>query len=230
MGEAIGAPESYELAGGSALAKAAKLEERAVRQARAKWGDQAAAVAEQVVREDPVVRAWETGGRGESWLASYIHDELGFVPALHDRLIPGTRASNIDHLFVVTGGVWIVDAKNYKGTVEKRERGPIWSRENELFVGRRNRTSLADDLTLQITAVKAALRQDDRIAHIPVYPALCFVETQWPRLLAPFDVRGVKVVNPRALRNYLKKRGHLTQETLERAYLALSKALPPARR
>ena len=229
-GETLVVPEPETFAGGSALAKAASLEERAVRHARARWGNEAAAVAEQVVQRDPAVLAWEKGGEGESWLASYIRHELGPLLSLHDRLIPGTRAANIDHLFIVPSGVWIVDAKTYKGTVEKREYGPIWRRENELYVGRRNRSKLADGLTVQITAVKAALRLDERVTGVPVFPALCFVDTDWPWLLSPFDVHGVNVVNPRDLRDYLRKRGSLSQDVMERVHFALSKALPPARR
>ena len=149
---------------------------------------------------------------------------------MHDRLIPGTRAANIDHLFIVSSGVWVVDAKTYEGTIERRKRGPWWRGESDLYVGRRNRTNLADQMNLQIVAVKAALKQDDQLDSVLVYPALCFVDTKWPRFLAPFDVRGVNVVSPRALRRYLEQRGPLSQETLERAAHVLAKALPAAHR
>lgn len=97
-----------------------------------------------------------------------------------------------------------------------------------LYVDGKNRTKLAEGLALQITAVKAALRRDDRLSSVLVYPALCFVGTEWPRSLAPFDVHGVNVVNPRELRDFLKKRGSLSQDVLELAYYVLAKALPPA--
>ncbi len=36
---------------------------------------------------------------------------------LHDRRIPGSRA-NIDHIAIATSGVWVIDAKRYKGKVQ----------------------------------------------------------------------------------------------------------------
>ena len=44
------------------------------------------------------------------------------LAVLHDRRIPYSKA-NIDHLIVAPWGVFIVDAKNYKGKVETRNRG-----------------------------------------------------------------------------------------------------------
>jgi hypothetical protein len=41
---------------------------------------------------------------------------------LHDRAIPGTR-SNIDHIAVVPSGVWVIDTKQYRGRVQRRDRG-----------------------------------------------------------------------------------------------------------
>jgi hypothetical protein len=229
-GEPIALSNPDDSAGKSAHAKAAALEDRAVRRVRAKWGDDAAAVAEKIVHDDPDVRAWNKGGDGESRLASYITRELGDrILALHDRLIPGTRAANIDHLFIAPTGVWIVDAKNYKGAVEKRERGPIWARETEVYVNHRNQSKLADGLALQVTAVKAVLALHPELGAVPVYPTLCFVDSDWTLFARPFDVRGVNVVYPGALRDYLKKRGDLSRDTMERLLHALSQALPPAR-
>ena len=114
-------------AGGSALAKAQELSDRRTQVARKKWGDQAAKVAAQMAKEDPSIRAWDKGGHGESRLGSFIEREVGnAVIALHDRVIPGLNGQNIDHLFVAPSGVWIVDAKTYKGKIERRDAGPIW--------------------------------------------------------------------------------------------------------
>jgi hypothetical protein len=90
------------------------------------------------------------------------------VIALHDRLIPGTRG-NIDHLFVAPTGVWIVDAKAYKGKVVQREVGPLWRRDNEVYVGGRNRTALARGVEHQLTAVLAAVRSDDSLNNVDIY-------------------------------------------------------------
>jgi len=89
------------------------------------------------------------------------------VIPLHDRLIPGTRG-NIDHIFVASSGVWVVDAKSYKGKVEQREHGPFWRRESEVYVGRRNRTALTKSVEKQVAAVKAALDPDPELRETEV--------------------------------------------------------------
>jgi hypothetical protein len=54
----------------------------------------------------------------------FLEREVGDrVIALHDRVIAGTRGTNIDHLFIAPTGVWVVDAKAYAGKVEKRDAG-----------------------------------------------------------------------------------------------------------
>ncbi len=104
----------------------------------------------------PVVTRPRRGAREATARASWLHSwqrEVGdAVIPLHDRLIPGTRG-NIDHIFVAPTGVWVVDAKAYKGKVEKREVGPIWRRDNEVFVGGRNRSALAKGVEKQVAAV-----------------------------------------------------------------------------
>ena len=93
-------------AGASALARADQLEERVVSSARRKWGDHAAVVAARIAEDDPSIRAWMKGGDGESRLAAFLGREVGdAVIALHDRVIPGTRNANIDHIFVSAKGV-----------------------------------------------------------------------------------------------------------------------------
>jgi hypothetical protein len=205
------------------------LEGRAAERARKKWGDHAAAVAAKIAHDDPDVRAWATGGDGESRLARFIDREVGdAVIALHDRVIPGTRAANIDHLFIAPSGVWIVDAKAYKGKLEKRDVGPFWREELQLYVHGRNRTKLVDGMALQLKAVRAALEPDPAYAEIRIHPALCFVESEWGLFARPFDIRGVTVLYPGALRHRLKKDGMLAREAMERIANRLALSLPPS--
>src|SRR3954466_6583338 len=104
--------------------------------------------------------SWGKGSKGESRLAAFVEREVGdAVIPLHDRLIAGTRG-NIDHIFVASTGVWVVDAKAYKGKLVKREIGPIWRRDNEVVVAGRNRSALAKGVERQVAAVLAALRTD----------------------------------------------------------------------
>jgi hypothetical protein len=223
-------PEARGEAGASAAARADELEARAVRQVRRKWGDHAAAVALRVAQTDPSIRSWGKGADGESRLAAFVEREVGDnVIALHDRIIPGTRNANIDHLFVAPSGVWVVDAKSYKGRVERRDVGPFWREENEVWIGGRNRSKLADGLTLQLTAVRAALDPDPAAAGVPIRAALCFVDSDWALLARPFVVRGVTVLYPGALRDRLRKKGDLPREALQRVANRLALSLPSAR-
>jgi hypothetical protein len=155
-------------AGASAAAEGKRRAERRVEQVRHQYGDHAAVVAEKMAARDTDA-TWGKGAEGESRLAAFVAREVGDkVIALHDRLIPGTRG-NIDHLFVAPTGVWIVDAKAYKGKVVQREVGPLWRRDNEVYVGGRNRTALARGVEHQLTAVLAAVRSDDSLNNVDIY-------------------------------------------------------------
>jgi hypothetical protein len=117
------------------------------------------AVAEQLTASE-TAPTWGRTSAGESRLTAFVDRELGDrVIALHDRSMPGTKAS-IDHIFLAPTGVWVVDAKAYKGKVVKRDVGPVWREENEVYVGGRNRTSLAKGVERQVDCVLAALRLD----------------------------------------------------------------------
>jgi hypothetical protein len=220
------AVESGE-AGASAAAEGARRVERKVDEVRRKYGDHAAEVAREMAARDAEM-SWGKGGDGESWLAGYIGREVGdTVIALHDRLVPGTRG-NIDHIFVSPTGVWVVDAKAYKGKVGRREIGPLWRRDNELYIGGRNRTSLARGVLRQVDAVLAAMRSDESLHGIDVTAVLCLVESEWALLDFPFQVGNVWVMYPGALKKRLRKNGPLSRATIERIARRLDLSLPPA--
>jgi hypothetical protein len=218
-------------AGGSALRRAEELEDRVIAAARKEHGDYAAAVAGKLAGDDPSVSSWRKGGSGESRLAAFVEREVGdAVAALHDRLIPGTRAANIDHIFVAASGVWIVDAKAYTGRVEKRDVGPFWRQELELLINGRNRTKLVDGVAgIQLKAVRAALEDDPRCKGIELHPALCLIDSEWALLARPFTVRGVEVLYAKALVDRLKKNGPLARDLIEHVAARLALSLPPAR-
>lgn len=57
------------------------------------------------------------GSEGERRLAAHLLRTVGdHAVLLHDRKVPRTRG-NIDHLAVAASGVWVMDAKNYRGLV-----------------------------------------------------------------------------------------------------------------
>jgi hypothetical protein len=213
--------------GASAAAEGERRKTAKVDAIRLKYGDHAAQVAEELASRDEAT-TWGKGSRGESWLAACISKELGdSVIALHDRLIPG-RKSNIDHLWVTQTGIWVVDAKAYKGNVVQREAGPIWRRENKLFIGGRNRTSLGLGVMRQVEAVVAAGGSDESLQGADIYAALCLTDSEWGLLATPFRLDRVWVMSPGVLKKHLRKKGALSRETMERIARRLDLSLPPA--
>jgi hypothetical protein len=128
-----------DVAGASAAAEGERRVARRVERVNARYGREAAAVAEHMA-ERGMDASWGKGSDGESRLAAFVERELGdAVIALHDRQVPGTRG-NIDHIFVAPWCVWVVDAKALKGAVDRRDTGRVWRPRNELYVGGRKRT------------------------------------------------------------------------------------------
>jgi hypothetical protein len=115
------------------------------------------------------------------------------VAVLHDRRIPNTRA-NIDHIVITRAGVWVIDAKRYKGRPELRtEGGLLRPRVEKLMVGRRDCTHLVDGVLTQVERVR------DVSGGTPITAALCFVEADWPLIGGAFTTRGVHVLWPKRL-------------------------------
>jgi hypothetical protein len=221
-------PATNGVAGASAAAEADERLQQRVEQARRRYGDHAAAVAERVAADERSIASWRKGSEGESRLAAYVDREVGDrILSLHDRLIPGTRR-NIDHIFIAPSGVWVVDAKSYEGKVVKRDVGPFWREENKVYVGGRDRTKLAAAVESQVEAVLAALRPDPALKGTDVHAALCFVDSDWALLDFPFQVGSVWVLYPKALRKRLRKDGQLTRDLMEGIAKRLALSLPSA--
>jgi hypothetical protein len=177
--------------------------------------------------EDPQsTTAWARGAMGERKLGAGLDGlaEAGVV-ALHDRLIPGSKA-NIDHLAVSPSGVWVIDAKRYTGQVTKRDVGGWLKTDLRLYVGRRDCTKLVAGMAKQVTAVRNALGQD--WSEVPVHPALCFVDAEWGWFAKPFRCHEVLVAWPGALREMLTKPGSYTPEGSELVAAQLDRRLRPA--
>lgn len=170
--------------------------------------------------------AWAKGAEGERRLGAGL-DTLAAagVVALHDRLIPGTRA-NIDHLTVTPTGVWVIDAKRYQGQVAKRDVGGWFSTDVHLYVGRRDCTKLATAMAKQVAAVRAAL--GDGWADVPIRPVLCFVDAEWGWFAKPFELNSVLVAWPKAVRELLAKPGPNTAERISLIAEQLESRLRPA--
>lgn len=96
-----------------------------------------------------------TGAVGEERLGARL-DSLASasMAVLHDRRIPGSKA-NIDHIAITAAGIWVIDAKKYKGRPESRiEGGILRPRVEKVLVGHRDCTKLVDGVLKQIGLVR----------------------------------------------------------------------------
>src|SRR4051812_15625323 len=104
-----------------------------------------------VTDEPQSTRAWERGAVGEEKLARRLDELLARgARVLHDRRIPGTRA-NIDHIVVGPAGIFVIDAKRYKGGPHLRVEGGIFRpRTEKLMVGSRDCSKLVPGVARQV--------------------------------------------------------------------------------
>ena len=215
-------PESGE-AGGAAQRKYEQLSSRRENRMDEKYG-RLAGVVKFLSQEPQSITAWKTGAEGERIFAQRINDLLGDrAVLLNDRSIPGSRA-NIDHLVVAPSGIWVVDAKKYKGVVEKRNCGNVFSPRHELYVGGRNQMKLVAGLNRQVDVVKEALNTFEY--PVTVSSALCFVETEWKMFSNPFQVQDTWICSPKKLARLMDAESGLSPEAILEVASFLARALP----
>jgi len=176
--------------------------------------------------EPPSTTAWERGAEGERRVGAALDRLLAAdIGVLHDRRCPGTRA-NIDHLVVAASGIWIVDAKHYKGRVEQRNVGKWLSTDIRLFVGGRDRTQLLDGLVRQRATIDHALEGTD-VTDVPVHTVLCFVGGDWKLFAKPFALRSSLVTWPNALYERIIAGGPVGTCRQRELLAAFERKLPP---
>ena len=223
--------EPPEILSGSAGASAqreyerrkAKREER-IRTAYPKLGGLILVVSD----EPQSTTAWATGARGEELLGKRLDGLAGQgVRVLHDRRIPRTKA-NIDHIAVSAGGVFVIDAKRYKGRPQLRVEGGLFRPcVEKLMVGTRDQTKLVEGVHKQLDLVRAALDAAG-MADVPARGVLCFVEADWPLVGGSFVIDGVRVLWPKKLAELLVAAGPLAAGTINHAQGAFAVVFPLA--
>ena len=174
--------------------------------------------------EPQSTRAWATGALGEERLGARLNELASdLLRILHDRRIPGT-AANIDHLAVAPTGVFVIDAKKYKGRPQlKVEGGVLRPRVEKLLVGSRNCTKVVDGVLKQVQVVRGILSED-----VPIHGVLCFVEADWPLIGGSFKTRGVEALWPKKLYSRLQGPGPLDQQNIDKVHRLIASALPRA--
>jgi hypothetical protein len=180
--------------------------------------------------DDPQsTRAWRVGSSGERTLGAYLDtlDDDKSRIVLHDRRIAGTRA-NIDHVAITQGGVFVIDAKNYTGKVQKIDKGGWFSTDLPLYVGRRDCTKLITGMTKQVEAVRQVLATTSHERVVSVTPVLCFVAAEWSLFARPFQIGGVWIEWSKSLGERLCAAGPLDRAQVRALAECVATALPPA--
>lgn len=158
-------------------------------------------------------RAWATGGSGERAVAAKLEalDDPRLL-LLHDRKMRKEDGrlskANIDHLVVAPSGVWVIDAKQYQGSLEVRRAGGLFSpRTEQLWIAGRNKTALVDGVIGQVQAVRREL--DAVGAHgVPVRAAMCFIGTELP-WFGSLSISDIGLVGRRGLAKLVRQDGPL---------------------
>ena len=112
------------------------------------------------------ITAWQIGADGEVRTGRLLETlEADGFRILHDRKIPGARSANIDHIVIGPPGIYVVETKSYKGSLQIRG--------NEIFVAGRRKNGWIDEVSREAAAVRTALA-DELLAHgWTVTPIIC---------------------------------------------------------
>lgn len=172
--------------------------------------------------------AWDIGADGEEALGAYLARRCPDVSVLHDRRIPRSRA-NLDHIAVAPSGVFVIDAKRYKGEIEVRK--PFFGKPRLLIAGR-DKTKLVEGLARQREAVLAALAEP--VPAMPVPACFCFLNPDNQAggsglpLLRTLHIEDFPLFYPRKLSKRLNAPGELGAESRQEVAELLARAFPQA--
>ncbi|MFM6852098.1 MAG: nuclease-related domain-containing protein [Terrabacter sp.] len=152
--------------------------------------------------------AWAAGADGERRVANALQALPDGWVVLHDRLLrPGTSLTNLDHVVVGPGGVFLVDAKNWAGGLSVHD-GNLWQ-----HAGR----SSAKGAELDKLAAFAG--EMEMALGVPVVPVVAPAGGHAARFRAQ-RVRGVEVVPGNRLVKWLRRQpattGAVSAELLSR--------------
>jgi hypothetical protein len=169
--------------------------------------------------EPQSTKTWKVGADGEIAVGKFLDSlaiKYGFQ-VLHDRLIPKSRA-NIDHIAITKAGVFVIDAKNYKGVIEIRDKSGFFEKTAaELWVGKRNRMNLITGMKKQISIIDGILRSNS--IDMPVIGVLTFYDAEWETfsfLRKQVEVEGV-LINSKGIEVILSRDGSLSLNEVEDA-------------
>jgi hypothetical protein len=150
-----------------------------------------------VIPDSDQAKSWEKGFTGETAVGKFLDEfaKSNNYSVLHDRKMPGSRV-NIDHILISDRGVFVIDAKNYRGLIEIRDIGSLLKIKETLFVAGRNQSKLVDGLKKQINAVSSIISNSN--IDLEVKGILAFVNGEFSLLFKPKEIDGV-LINSRGL-------------------------------
>ena len=220
---------SQGTAGGSANAESERRIKRREERITAKF-PRAGKYILALTDEPQSTKAWKVGAEGEIAVGKFLDSlaiEYGFQ-VLHDRLIPKSRA-NIDHIAITKAGVFVIDAKNYKGVIEIRDKSGFFEKSApELWVGKRNRMNLITGMKKQTSIIDGILRSNS--IDIPVIGVLTFYDAEWETfsfLRKQEEVEGV-LLNTKGIEAILSRDGLLSLMQIDATASLLATVLLPA--
>lgn len=198
----------------------------ATREAKYKgqFGDRVAGWVTKLTDEPRSTRSWAVGAVGEERLASILQSVPG-VEVLNDRIVPG-RKTNIDHIVIAPAGVFVVDAKHYKGQIQVKRRGSFFHPEERLYVGRWDCTKDVGGVKGQVAVVETALQSSTIVPKPRVVPVLCFVDGEWPLFGAVNLFEGVHLESERSIRKLLTAAADDAVVAIDRVAHELARLLP----
>jgi Nuclease-related domain len=143
-------------------------------------------------RPSPDARAWQRGAAGERHTARLL-DPLArhWWAVLHDLALPGSQ-SNLDHLVIGPGGVFVIDSKQYRGRLQLDPSGRLWHGRHPLAPALRAVSWEADQA--------AQVLPDPRVAVVPIM-AVHGAQIPWGKVV----IDGVPVVPARRLPSMLRE-------------------------
>lgn len=210
------------VAGASAKREYQHRHDARVRRARERYGPLGAGMA-WLAGDPQSTSAWRRGAEGEERVARRLEKHLRGkqVDLLHDRLVPGSRRANIDHIAIGPGGVTVIDSKNLTGKVRLRSTGGLLSpRTTTLRVRGSNQTRLVNGVERQAEAVRSLLHAAS--IQVDVRPALCMACPDGLPLLGRLELDGVLIAGPAAVAKLAARAGSLAEAERRRILHELS--------
>jgi hypothetical protein len=150
-------------------------------------------------RPSEQARTWQRGAHGERRTARALRrlTREGFV-VFHDLAVPGNTSANIDHLAIGPGGLFVIDSKQWTGSVHQGADGLVWHNHYRLdrtletvrweaeTVGRLLGTRVAALLCVRGAHVQGGCLHAQGVAIVPAH--LLRSELGYDRVLSDADV------------------------------------------